>query len=124
MIIISNVIAFLLISYIANSFLSSKYSKNKYLAILFIFITLESFINHTGASPFKGIFLLIMYFLYVFIQFEGKPIQKILIIVPFFLIQVISEILVATAEPIIATNSGRHSGSTESTRLFKEQSLR
>lgn len=95
MIIISNVIAFLLISYIANSFLSSKYSKNKYLAILFIFITLESFINHTGASPFKGIFLLIMYFLYVFIQFEGKPIQKIMIIVPFFLIQVISEILVA-----------------------------
>ena len=109
MIIISNVIAFLLISYIANSFLSSKYSKNKYLAILFIFITLESFINHTGASPFKGIFLLIMYFLYVFIQFEGKPIQKIMIIVPFFLIQVISEILVAIAAPSIAVSSGLQS---------------
>lgn len=95
MIIVSNIIAFLLISYIANSFLSSKYSKNKYLIILLIFITLESFINHAGASPFKAIFLLIMYFLYVFIQFEGKPIQKIMIIVPFFLIQVISEILVA-----------------------------
>ena len=95
MIIISNVVAFLLISYIANSFLSSKYSKNKYLLILLVFIVVESLINYTGASPIKGIILLIVYFLYVSFQFEGKVIQKILIVVPFFLIQVISEILVA-----------------------------
>ena len=95
MIIISNVVAFLLISYIANSFLSSKYSKSKYLLILLIFIVVESLINYTGASPIKGIILLIVYFLYVSFQFEGKIIQKILIVVPFFLIQVISEILVA-----------------------------
>lgn len=95
MIIISNVVAFLLISYIANSFLSSKYSKSKYLLILLIFIVVESLINYTGASPIKGIILLIVYFLYVSFQFEGKVIQKILIVVPFFLIQVISEILVA-----------------------------
>lgn len=76
MIIISNVVAFLLISYIANSFLSSKYSKNKYLLILLVFIAVESLINYTGASPIKGIILLIVYFLYISFQFEGKVIQK------------------------------------------------
>ena len=65
MIIISNIVAFLLISYIANSFLSSKYSKSKYLLILLIFILVESLINYTGASPIKGIILLIVYFMFL-----------------------------------------------------------
>lgn len=95
MIIISNIISFLLISYIANSFLTLKYSKNKSIIILLLTITIVCLTNYNGASPLKSIILLVIYFIYIFIQYNGQTIQKVMTIIPYFLIQILSEILVA-----------------------------
>ena len=95
MIIISNIISFLLISYIANSFLTLKYSKNKSIIILLLTITVVCLTNYNGASPLKSIILLVIYFIYIFIQYNGQTIQKVMTIIPYFLIQILSEILVA-----------------------------
>ena len=95
MIIISNIISFILIAYIANSFLTLKYSKNINIVVLLISIIIISLINFNGASPIKSIILLCIYFIYVFTQYNGKVIQKIITIIPSFLIQIIAEIIVA-----------------------------
>ena len=95
MIIISNIISFILIAYIANSFLTLKYSKNINIVVLLISIIIISLINFNGASPIKSIILLCIYFIYVFTQYNGKVIQKIITIIPYFLIQIIAEIIVA-----------------------------
>lgn len=95
MIIISNIISFILISYIANSFLTLKYSKNKSIIILLLSTTIVCLTNFNGASPLKSIILLAIYFIYVFVQYNGRIIQKVMTIIPYFLIQILSEILVA-----------------------------
>lgn len=95
MIIISNIISFILISYIANSFLTLKYSKNKSIIILLLSTTIICITNYNGASPLKSIILLAIYFIYIFVQYNGRTIQKVMTIIPYFLIQILSEILVA-----------------------------
>lgn len=95
MIIISNIISFILISYIANSFLTLKYSKNKSIIILLLSTTIVCLTNYNGASPLKSIILLTIYFIYIFVQYNGRIIQKVMTIIPYFLIQILSEILVA-----------------------------
>lgn len=95
MIIISNIISFILISYIANSFLTLKYSKNKSIIILLLSTTIVCLTNYNGASPLKSIILLAIYFIYVFVQYNGRIIKKVMTIIPYFLIQILSEILVA-----------------------------
>lgn len=95
MIIISNIISFILISYIANSFLTLKYSKNKSIIILLLSTTIVCLTNYNGASPLKSIILLAIYFIYIFVQYNGRIIQKVMTILPYFLIQILSEILVA-----------------------------
>lgn len=78
MIIISNIISFILISYIANSFLTLKYSKNKSIIILLLSTTIVCLTNFNGASPLKSIILLAIYFIYVFVQYNGRIIQKVM----------------------------------------------
>ena len=95
MIIISNIISFILISYIANSFLTLKYSKNKSIIILLLSTTIICITNYNGASPLKSSILLAIYFIYIFVQYNGRTIQKVMTIIPYFLIQILSEILVA-----------------------------
>lgn len=95
MIIISNIISFILISYIANSFLTLKYSKNKSIIILLLSTTIVCLTNYNGASPLKSIILLAIYFIYIFVQYNGRIIKKVMTIIPYFLIQILSEILVA-----------------------------
>ena len=82
MIIISNIISFILISYIANSFLTLKYSKNKSIIILLLSTTIVCLTNFNGASPLKSIILLAIYFIYVFVQYNGRIIQKVMTINP------------------------------------------
>lgn len=90
MIILSNIISFLLLTYLAHSFLLPKYSKIKSLLILvlffipFIFITIE----------FKYLFILFLYFIVCFLLYKGSFIQKALIIVPFYIIQISLELLI------------------------------
>ena len=105
MIIISNIISFILISYIANSFLTLKYSKNKSIIILLLSTTIVCLTNYNGASPLKSIILLAIYFIYVFVQYNGRIIQKVMTIIPYFLIQILSEILVAFCLNIYKNNS-------------------
>lgn len=71
-----------------------RYLYKKSLCILISVITIFSIINHDDASPLKAIILLSLYFCYVFLQFKGQFIHKLLVIFPFFTIQIISEILV------------------------------
>ena len=90
MIILSNIISFLLLTYLTNSFLSPKYNKTKSLLIFvlffipLIFITIES----------KYIFILFLYFIVCFLLYKGSFIQKVLIIVPFYIIQISFEFLI------------------------------
>lgn len=90
MIILSNIISFLLLTYLTNSFLSPKYNKTKSLLIFvlffipLIFITIES----------KYIFILFLYFIVCFLLYKGSFIQKVLIIVPFYIIQISLELLI------------------------------
>ena len=94
MIIVSNITSFLLLTYIANSFLIKKYSKEKSLIYFFLAIITISVFNYNGGSPIKAIFVLIIYFLYIFLLFKGDIIKKLFVIIPFFLIQIITELLV------------------------------
>ena len=90
MIILSNIISFLLLTYLTNSFLSPKYNKTKSLLIFvlffipLIFITIES----------KYIFILFLYFIVCFLLYKGSFIQKTLIIIPFYIIQISFEFLI------------------------------
>lgn len=90
MIILSNIISFLLLTYLTNSFLSPKYNKTKSLLIFvlffipLIFITIES----------KYIFILFLYFIVYFLLYKESFIQKALIIIPFYIIQISFEFLI------------------------------
>lgn len=94
MIIVSNIVSFLLLTYIANSFLIKKYSKEKSFICFFLAIITISVFNYNGGSPIKAIFVLVIYFLYIVLLFKGDIIKKLLVIIPFFLIQIITELLV------------------------------
>lgn len=94
MIIVSNIVSFLLLTYIANSFLIKKYSKEKSFIYFFLAIITISVFNYNGGSPIKAIFILVIYFIYTFLLFKGDIIKKLLVIIPFFLIQIITELLV------------------------------
>ena len=90
MIILSNIISFLLLAYLAHSFLSPKYNKLKSLLIFvlffipLVFITIES----------KYIFILFLYFIVCFLLYKESFIQKALIIIPFYIIQISFEFLI------------------------------
>lgn len=94
MIIVSNIVSFLLLTYIANSFLIKKYSKERSFIYFFLAIITISVFNYNGGSPIKAIFVLVIYFLYIVLLFKGDIIKKLLVIIPFFLIQIITELLV------------------------------
>ena len=90
MIVLSNIISFLLLAYLAHSFLSPKYNKTKSLLIFvlffipLVFITIES----------KYIFILFLYFIVYFLLYKESFIQKALIIIPFYIIQISFELLI------------------------------
>ena len=90
MIILSNIISFLLLAYLVHSFLSPKYNKTKSLLIFvlffipLVFITIES----------KYIFILFLYFIVYFLLYKESFIQKALIIIPFYIIQISFEFLI------------------------------
>ena len=90
MIILSNIISFLLLTYLTNSFLSPKYNKTKSLLIFVLFFIPLIFI--TIAS--KYIFILFLYFIVCFLLYKGSFIQKALIIIPFYIIQISLELLI------------------------------
>lgn len=90
MIILSNIISFLLLTYLAHSFLLPKYSKIKSLLILVLFFIPLIFIT----IEFKCLFILFLYFIVCFLLYKGSFIQKALIIVPFYIIQISLELLI------------------------------
>lgn len=90
MIILSNIISFLLLTYLAHSFLLPKYSKIKSLLILVLFFIPLIFIS----IEFKYLFILFLYFIVCFLLYKGSFIQKALIIVPFYIIQISLELLI------------------------------
>ena len=90
MIILSNIISFLLLTYLAHSFLLPKYSKIKSLLILVLFFIPLIFIT----IEFKYLFISFLYFIVCFLLYKGSFIQKALIIVPFYIIQISLELLI------------------------------
>ncbi len=94
MIIISNFITLLLLRYIANSFLKNKYSKKFNIFILFLLFITISILNHNGGAPFTAILILLIYFVYIYFLFSDKIINKLMVIIPFFIIEIISELII------------------------------
>lgn len=90
MIILSNIISFLLLVYLAYSFLLPKYNHVKSLLILILFFIPLVFIT----IEFKYLFILFLYFIVCFLLYKGSFIQKVLIIVPFYIIQISLELLI------------------------------
>ena len=92
-IIINNFISFSLLTYISNSLLSFKYSKNKSILIFFISFFIFSSINYNGTSSLKALKLFIIFILYIYFQFKGKFSKKMLVTLFFFSLLLFSEIL-------------------------------
>ena len=90
MIILSNIISFLLLAYLAHSFLSPKYNKTKSLLIFVLFFIPLVFIT----IELKYLFILFLYFIVCFLLYKGSFIQKTLIIIPFYIIQISLELLI------------------------------
>lgn len=90
MIILSNIISFLLLAYLAHSFLSPKYNKSKSLLIFVLLFILLVFIT----IELKYLFILFLYFIAYFLLYKGSFIQKALIIIPFYIIQISFEFLI------------------------------
>lgn len=90
MIILSNIISFLLLAYLAHSFLLPKYNQVKSLLILILFSIPLVFIT----IELKYLFILFLYFIVCFLLYKGSFIQKALIIVPFYIIQISLELLI------------------------------
>lgn len=84
MIILSNIISFLLLAYLAHSFLSPKYNKTKSLLIFVLFFIPLVFIT----IELKYLFILFLYFIVYFLLYKESFIQKALIIIPFYIIQI------------------------------------
>ena len=90
MIILFNIISFLLLSYLVYFFLSLNYNITIFFLIFFlffiplVFITIES----------KYIFILFLYFIVYFLLYKESFIQKALIIIPFYIIQISFEFLI------------------------------
>ena len=90
MIILSNIISFLLLAYLAHSFLSPKYNKSKSLLIFVLLFILLVFIT----IELKYLFILFLYFIAYFLLYKESFIQKALIIIPFYIIQISFEFLI------------------------------
>lgn len=90
MIILSNIISFLLLTYLTNSFLSPKYNKTKSLLIFVLFFIPLVFIT----IELKYLFILFLYFIVYFLLYKESFIQKALIIIPFYIIQISFEFLI------------------------------
>lgn len=90
MIILSNIISFLLLAYLAHSFLSPKYNKLKSLLIFVLFFIPLVFIT----IELKYLFILFLYFIVYFLLYKESFIQKALIIIPFYIIQISFEFLI------------------------------
>lgn len=90
MIILSNIISFLLLAYLAHSFLSPKYNKTKSLLIFVLFFIPLVFIT----IELKYLFILFLYFIVYFLIYKESFIQKALIIIPFYIIQISFEFLI------------------------------
>lgn len=90
MIILSNIISFLLLAYLAHSFLSPKYNKTKSLLIFVLFFIPLVFIT----IELKYLFILFLYFIVYFLLYKESFIQIALIIIPFYIIQISFEFLI------------------------------
>ena len=90
MIILPNIISFLLLAYLAHSFLSPKYNKTKSLLIFVLFFIPLVFIT----IELKYLFILFLYFIVYFLLYKESFIQKALIIIPFYIIQISFEFLI------------------------------
>ena len=90
MIILSNIISFLLLAYLAHSFLSPKYNKLKSLLIFVLFFIPLVFIT----IELKYLFILFLYIIAYFLLYKESFIQKALIIIPFYIIQISFEFLI------------------------------
>jgi len=94
-ILISNIIVIGILSYLSFSFLESKFN-NVYKNIIFfgIAVFLSSIINYNGTSSKKALLLLIIYLLYVYLNFKGSIMNKLMVVIPFFVIILLSEIFI------------------------------
>ncbi len=88
--IIFNILSFLILITLTNSFFNARYSKNKTLTFSILVVILLIFITYN----LNYFFILILYVLSIFILYKGQCIQKLIIIIPYYIIQILLEILI------------------------------
>ena len=88
--IIFNVLSFLILITLINSFFNARYSKNKTLTFSILVVILLIFITYN----LNYFFILILYILSTFILYKGQCIQKLIMIIPYYIIQILLEILI------------------------------
>ena len=94
-IVIADFIVFIVLTYLGVSFLSLRFD-NRYinLSLFIIAGSIAGFINYNGASTKKALILFIIYILYISIMFSNRFKDKFMVIIPYYCIILISEILV------------------------------
>ena len=88
--IIFNILSFLILITLTNSFFNARYSKNKTLTFSILVVILLIFITYN----LNYFFILILYILSIFILYKGQCIQKLIMIIPYYIIQILLEILI------------------------------
>lgn len=94
--ILSDLFVLIILTYFANHFLEFRFV-NRYLR-LFIFIIsfiIMLSININGMSNSKAKLILLLFIIYIFFQFNGKPFNKILVVIHSFIVFAISEVCIS-----------------------------
>lgn len=95
-IIISNILVLGILTYLGSSFLTYRFKNRQKNILIFVLASIIcGFVNNDGASSPKSLLLLCIYSIFMIIFFKGRLIKKILVVIPFFIIILISEIFVA-----------------------------
>lgn len=94
--ILSDLFVLIILTYFANHFLEFRFI-NRYLR-LFIFIIsfiIMLSININGMSNSKAKLILLLFIIYIFFQFNGKPFNKVLVVIHSFIVFAISEVCIS-----------------------------
>lgn len=91
--ILSNFFILIFITLLGKAFLSFRYQDNKKTILIYaISLLLMSFLNYNGLSNNIAFLVFILLISYVVIQFEGKLLKKLILVISFYILLAISEI--------------------------------
>lgn len=100
---LSNVISFLLLTYLGNNLLKPKVmSKYKSILIYFIFVISLTLLNGKSVNLYNTLNLSVGYFLYLLCKYQSKFLKKIIVLFSFMLFSAIGEVLSASISNLLS----------------------